>query len=47
MKRRNSLLIAVLFLMACQTNPTMHLVQGEAQGTTYTVKYMAEKEVQG
>lgn len=44
-KKFLSFLFLGLALTSCQKNePTFHLIQGEAQGTTYSIKYISSNE---
>ena len=40
-----SILIIVLVLVSCKNEPKFHTIQGEAQGSTYAIKYIANEEV--
>lgn len=44
-KRLLSFLVVVLLLISCnEDKPTFHIIQGEAQGSTYSIKYIANEE---
>ena len=40
-----SILVIALLLVSCSSEPKFHTIQGEAQGTTYSIKYIANQEV--
>ena len=40
-----SILVIALLLVSCSSEPKFHIIQGEAQGTTYSIKYIANQEV--
>ncbi len=41
------IITSLFFIFSCQSIKKEHVVQGEAQGTTYTVKYLSYKEQKG
>ena len=40
-----SILVLALLLVSCKNEPKFHTIHGEAQGTTYSIKYIANEEV--
>ncbi len=45
-KRLFSLLVLILLFVSCQKKePIFHILQGEAQGSTYSIKYIANEEL--
>lgn len=40
-----SIIIVTLLFVSCSNEPKFHTIQGEAQGTTYSIKYIANEEV--
>ena len=37
--------VVLLFITGCSTSPELHLLTGEAQGTTYTIKYTGDSVI--
>lgn len=45
-KKLLSFLVLVLLFISCnEDKPTFHIIQGEAQGSTYSIKYIANEEL--
>lgn len=45
-KKLLSFLVVVLLFISCnEDKPTFHIIQGEAQGSTYSIKYIANEEL--
>ena len=40
-----SILAIALLMVSCKNEPKFHTIQGEAQGTTYAIKYIANEEI--
>ena len=38
-------LVIAVFFYSCSASPVLHELKGEAQGTTYTIKYIGDQSV--
>lgn len=44
LKRFYSFLVVVILFVSCEKKSDFHIIQGEAQGSTYSIKYIANEE---
>ena len=40
-----SIIVIAFLFVSCSSEPKFYTIQGEAQGTTYSIKYIANEEV--